>query len=84
MRDGNRRSLHYAPPDFLSNLLALAILMRLSLWKGAYVDVASSAWEEIPVRSGRDDKVVGDLTPYFSEEIVTSLQKLCHLDRSEA
>ena len=40
---GNRRSLHYAPPYFLSTLLALAILMRLSLQKGAYVDVASSA-----------------------------------------
>jgi hypothetical protein len=40
----NRRSLHYAPPDFLFNLIALAILMRLSLRKGAYVDAASSAW----------------------------------------
>ncbi len=30
--------------------------MRLSLRKGAYVDVASYVWQEIRVRSGRDDK----------------------------
>jgi hypothetical protein len=51
-----RRSLHYAPPDFLSNVLALAILMRLSLLKGAHVDVASSAWQEIRVRSGPNEQ----------------------------
>ena len=38
-RRRNRRSLRCAPPYFLWNLLALAILMRLSLRKGAYVDV---------------------------------------------
>jgi hypothetical protein len=35
---GRGGALHYAPPDFLSNLLALAILMRLSLRKGAIRD----------------------------------------------
>ncbi len=52
----NRRSLRFAPPNFLSTWLALAKVMRLSLRKGASVDVASSAWREIRVRSGRDDK----------------------------
>jgi hypothetical protein len=35
----NRRSLHYATPDFLSRLVALASFMRLSLPKAAHVDV---------------------------------------------
>jgi hypothetical protein len=39
----NRRSLHYAPPDFLSRLVALRICIRLSLRRAVYVDVASSA-----------------------------------------
>jgi hypothetical protein len=39
----NRRSLHYAPPDFLSRFVALRICMRLSLRRAAQVDVASSA-----------------------------------------
>jgi hypothetical protein len=33
----NRRSLHYATPDFLSNLLALIYFIRLSLRKTAPV-----------------------------------------------
>ena len=33
----NRRSLHYATPDFLSRLVALASFMRLSLLKAAHV-----------------------------------------------
>jgi hypothetical protein len=39
----NLRSLHYAPPDLLSKLVALAMFMRLSLRKAAYVAVASAA-----------------------------------------
>jgi hypothetical protein len=40
----NSRSLHSAPPDFLPTLLALANVVRVSLRKGAIVDVASSVW----------------------------------------
>jgi hypothetical protein len=32
------------------------ILMRLSLTKAAHVAMSSAAWQEIRVRSGRDDK----------------------------
>jgi hypothetical protein len=52
----NRRSLHSAPPDFLSRLVALANFMRPSLGKGAHADLFSEAWQEIRVRFGRDDK----------------------------
>ena len=36
----NRRSLHYAPPDFLWRLVALAVTSWLSLRKAAYVGVS--------------------------------------------
>jgi hypothetical protein len=36
--------------------MALADFMRPSLRKGAYADASSAAWQEIRVRSGRDDK----------------------------
>jgi hypothetical protein len=39
----NRRSLHYATPDFLSRSVALRVCMRLSLWRAAHVVVARSA-----------------------------------------
>jgi hypothetical protein len=32
--------------------------MRLSLTKAAHVAMSSAAWQEIRVRSGRDDKFV--------------------------
>jgi len=51
----NRRSLHYAPPNFLWNLVASANLMRLSLRRGAFAVLSSATWQEIRVRSGRDD-----------------------------
>ncbi len=51
----NRRSLHYATPDFLLNWVALASFMRLSLLKGARAALSNAAWQEIRVRSGRDD-----------------------------
>jgi hypothetical protein len=50
----------YAPSDFLLSLVALAIFMRLSLTKAADVAISSVAWQEIRVRSGRDDKFVMD------------------------
>jgi len=45
----NCRSLGYAPPDFLSRLMALMHLMRLSLRKGAHAALSSDAWQEIRV-----------------------------------
>src|ERR1700692_3291370 len=47
----NRRSLHYATPDFLWKLVALANIMRLSSRKGAHAALSSAAWQEIRVRS---------------------------------
>ena len=38
--------------------VALANIMRLSLKKGAHAALSSGAWQEIRVRSGRDDKSV--------------------------
>jgi hypothetical protein len=55
LRRVNSRSLHCAPPNFLWNLEALVHFMRPSLRKGAYVVTSSAAWQEIRVRSGRDD-----------------------------
>jgi hypothetical protein len=54
--EGNRRSLHCATPDFLLILVALANTLRLSLLKAAHAVVSNAAWQEIRVRSGRDDK----------------------------
>src|ERR1700761_2677476 len=54
----NSRSLHCAPPDFLWRVVALINTVRLSLRRAAYVAVASSAKQEIRVRSGRDDNSV--------------------------
>jgi hypothetical protein len=51
----NSRSLRYAPPDFLLSVVVLANFMRLSLLKGAHGVLSSVAWQEIRVRSGRDD-----------------------------
>jgi hypothetical protein len=39
----NRRSLHYAAPDFRWRPVALMICMQLSLWRAAHVAVVSSA-----------------------------------------
>jgi hypothetical protein len=52
----NCRSLHFATPDFLWKLVALVYFMRPSLRMGAQVVLSSAAWQEIRVRSGRDDK----------------------------
>ena len=56
-RGAHCRSLHCAPPDFLWNLMALVRFMRLSLRKGAYAALSNAVWQEIRVRSGRDDKL---------------------------
>ena len=42
-------------PDFLRDLRGVGRSMRLSLQKGAHVVLSSAAWQEIRVRSGRDD-----------------------------
>jgi hypothetical protein len=49
LRGRNSRSLGYAPPDFLSNLLALANLMRLSLLKAAHAVIEWCHVQEIRV-----------------------------------
>ena len=48
----------YATPDFLLSL-ALTNSMRLSLRRAAHAALSSAAWQEIRVRSGRDDKGEG-------------------------
>jgi hypothetical protein len=53
---GNCRSLHYAPPDFLLNLVGSASFMRLSLRKAAHAVPSTAAQRKIRVRYGRDDK----------------------------
>ena len=62
-------------PNFLWNLVALADSMRLSLRKGAHVGASSAAWQEIRLRSGRDDKFVW--APELQYPKMT-----CHPDRS--
>jgi hypothetical protein len=50
--DWNRRALHFAPPDFLLNLVGSASFMRLSLRKAAHPALSTAAQQEIRVRSG--------------------------------
>jgi hypothetical protein len=57
----HRRSLHYATPDFLWNLVALVHVMRPSLRKGAHVALSSAAWQEIRVRSVERHSADGEL-----------------------
>jgi len=57
-RGAHRRSLRSATPDFLLTLVALVRFMRPSLRKGAHAALSSAAWQEIRVRSGRDDNFV--------------------------
>jgi hypothetical protein len=40
------------------NLIALMHFMRPSLRKGAHAVLSNAAWQEIRVRSGRDDNSV--------------------------
>ena len=62
--------LHYATPDFLWNLVALVHFMRLSLTERAYAALSSAAWQEIRVRSGRDDNSSWKLYLAFPNKIV--------------
>src|SRR6202021_57411 len=81
----NSRSLHYATPDFLSNLVALANFMRLSLRKAAHAAMSSAAWQEIRVRSGRDDNSIARKWPQKrSDEWLLVVPQYCHPDRSVA
>jgi len=48
--------------------MALVHFMRPSLRKGAYAALSSAAWQEIRVRSGRDDK--GESGASISSSIV--------------
>jgi hypothetical protein len=50
------QALHYAPPDFLSRLVALSKFLRLSLTKAAYADLVDFAKQEIRVRSGPNEQ----------------------------
>ena len=59
VREVHCRSLHCATPDFLLTLVALVNVIRPSLRKGAHAALSGAAWQEIPVRSGRDDKGEG-------------------------
>ena len=59
-----------ASPDFLLNLVALIHFMRPSLRKVAHVDLSSAAWQEIRVRSGRDDNSSWELYSVFPSKIV--------------
>src|ERR1700733_11526350 len=45
----NRRSLGFAPPDFLLRFVAFMYFMRLSLRKGAHAARSSATWQEIRV-----------------------------------
>src|ERR1700761_7224980 len=75
----NSRSLHCAPPDFLWRVVALINTVRLSLRRAAYVAIASSAKQEIRVRSGRDDNSVARLE-CFPVHVLWVTQN-CHPDR---
>jgi hypothetical protein len=77
-RKRNRRSLHCATPDFVSRLVALANFMRLSVRKAAHAAISSAAWQEIRVRSGRDDNsFAGEgLGPVSGGSGVSKLSKL--------
>ena len=59
------------------SLVALVHFMRPSLRKGAHAALSSAAWQEIRVRSGRDDKFC-----LGTPSIVSKMN--CHLDRSVA
>jgi hypothetical protein len=52
-RNGNRRSLRSATPDFLWSLMALADLMRLSLRERRTCEFV---WCRVAGNPGRDDK----------------------------
>jgi hypothetical protein len=48
--------------------MALLVVMRPSLRKGAHVALSSAAWQEIRVRFGRDDTSGWDPTAQSKQE----------------
>jgi hypothetical protein len=74
---GDSRSLHFATPDFLGDLVALSHYMRPSLRKAALAAVSGAAWQEIRVRfgstAGRDRR---DDTSVLKEETRVLLLRL--------
>jgi hypothetical protein len=79
----NRRSLHYATPDFLSSLVALATSMRLSLVKAAHAGVGKGRVTGNPgaLRSEAVTFLIpGSLGPESSEEhLPTSIAEVLRL-----
>ena len=73
-------------PEFLSRLVALAVLMRLSLMKAAHVDLSGAAKQEF----GYAPVEMTNLRSMSSREVVTwtpwlgRKSQICHLDRSVA
>src|ERR1700728_1405421 len=49
--------------------MALANFMRLSLQKGAYAVLYGAAWQEIRVRSGRDDNSIGATSSRYPNKL---------------
>jgi hypothetical protein len=84
-RKRNSRSHHFATPDFLWNLVALADLMRLSLKRKAHTRLC-------PVLRGRKSGYAPVGMTILSTIVIhssgrfwpLSLQKMCHPDRSVA
>src|ERR1700733_6819167 len=59
--------------------------MRLSLRKAAHAAMSSAAWQEIRVRSGRDDNSIARKWPQKrSDEWLLMVPQNCHPDRSVA
>jgi hypothetical protein len=52
--------------------------MRLSLRKGAHAALSSAAWQEIRVRSGRDDNFVAKLAVIGEKSSIP--KQICHPD----
>jgi hypothetical protein len=75
---GTPGQVHFATPDFLWILVALADSHAPFLKeKGAHAALSSAAWQEIRVRSGRDDTSVGLLRSFLWPFWPFSLQKKC-------
>ncbi len=56
--------------------MALVNFMRLSLRKGAYAALSGAAWQEIRVRSGRDDNSFARKRWFSSGILVSYITKL--------
>jgi hypothetical protein len=64
--------------------VALSNFMRLSLRQGAYAALSRTAWQEIRVRSGRDDKGEGDASIAFSRWLENPIgeRSLLHVEEA--